>query len=131
SHTHFIYQLTSPKEIKEVQKEFNLKKTGDYLISIKNPIIGSQINKGVSEERKIVYPSYLQEKFNNYRFIPLNDTEFLDYEGCELLLIATGKENLQEREKEISICLEKIVPDEMSSEFAKIISPDKLIPIKE
>src|SRR5438128_1541128 len=37
SHSHFIYQLTNPSQIKETQKEFNLQKEGDYLMTIKNP----------------------------------------------------------------------------------------------
>src|SRR5215212_1922789 len=34
NHTHFIYRLTNPSQIKEIQKEFNLQKEDDYLISI-------------------------------------------------------------------------------------------------
>src|SRR4051812_45931516 len=59
NHTHFIYQLTAPQEIKEVQKEFNLKREDDYLISVKNPNAETPPGIGLVEERKANYPHYL------------------------------------------------------------------------
>jgi hypothetical protein len=126
NHTHFIYQLTNPSQIKEIQKEFNLKKEDDYLISIKNPQAATPPGVGLEEKKKVKFPPALQTKFSNYSFIPLTTSEFLDYEGVELLLISKGKDNLISREGELKSCLEKIHPDNLMEEFAKIGSPEVL-----
>jgi hypothetical protein len=131
NHTHFIYQLTNPSQIKEIQKEFNLQKENDYLISIKNPQATTPPGVGLAEKQKVKFPPSLQNKFTNYSFIPLTTSEFLDYEGVELLLISKGKESLSNRESEVESCLEKIYPDNLLDEFAKISSPVALAPIKE
>ena len=81
NHTHFIYQLTNPTQIKKEQEDFNLQLTDDYLISIKNPQMPASLH------REINFPSHLQEKFANRHFISLTNSEFLDYAGVELLLI--------------------------------------------
>lgn len=131
NHTHFIYQLTSPSQIKEIQKEFNLKKEDDYLISVKNPQSAKPSGVGLAEPKKVKFPSTLQDKFANYSFIPLPSSEFLNYEGVELLLISHHQENLVRREKGLETCLEKISLDNLLGEFAKIISPAVLTPIEE
>lgn len=130
-HTHFIYQLTSPSKIKEIQQEFNLKQTDDYLISVKNPQVESPTSSGLGENEKAHYPPSLQEKFANHRFIPLNSTDFLDYQGAELLLISLGEKKLVERTKEVDVCLEKISSDHLLSEFTKIAPPSALAHIEE
>jgi hypothetical protein len=117
NHTHFIYQITNPFELKEVQQEFNLRKEDDYLIFIKNPEFGTMIKR----KKKINYPKDLQEKFSNYKFISL-DPAFLDYKGVELLLINKESKNLTEKEKELQNCLEQISQEDLNKEFSKIIS---------
>ena len=131
NHTHFTYQLTNPSQIKETQKEFNLQKEDDYLISIKNPQASTPQGVGLAKEKKVKFPPSLQTKFANYSFIPLITSEFLDYEGVELLLIAKGKENLTSRESTLESCLEKIHLDNLLEEFSKISPPEALSPIKE
>src|SRR5436305_6683603 len=59
NHTHFIYQLTNPSQIKEIQQEFNLKKEDDYLISIKNPQTTTLPRKGLAEQQKAKFPPAL------------------------------------------------------------------------
>jgi len=131
NHTHFIYQLVKPLQVKEIQKEFNLKREDDYLISIKNPQGAKSSGIGLSEAKKVNFPSVLQNKFADYSFIPLTSSEFLDYEGVELLLISHQQESLTSREKGLETCLEKISPDNLLKEFAKIVSPAVLTPIEE
>jgi len=131
NHTHFIYQLINPSQIKEIQKEFNLQKENDYLIIIKNPQAATPPGIGLTEKQKVKFPSFLQTKFANYSFIPLATSEFLDYEGVELLLISKGRDNLNIQEEELESCLEKIYPDNLLDEFAKINPPEALTPIKE
>ncbi|CAI2197432.1 20013_t:CDS:1, partial [Funneliformis geosporum] len=84
----------------------------------------------LAEPQKVKFPANLQDKFANYSFIPLTSSEFLDYEGVELLLISHQQENLTKREKGLETCLEKISPDNLLKEFAKIVSPEVLAPIE-
>ena len=86
---------------------------------------------GLTEKQKVKFPSSLQAKFANYSFIPLATSEFLDYEGVELLLISKGRDNLNIQKGELESCLEKIYPDSLLDEFAKINPPEALAPIKE
>jgi hypothetical protein len=65
NHTHFIYQLTNPSQIKEIQKEFNLKKEDDYLISIKNPQAAKSSGIGLVEAKKVKFPPSLYLVFPN------------------------------------------------------------------
>ncbi|CAG8816712.1 29632_t:CDS:2, partial [Racocetra persica] len=99
--------------IKATQKEFNLQKEDDFLISIKNPQATTPPRVGLSTKQKVKFPPSLQVKLANYSFAPLTTSEFLDYEGVELLLIAKDKTNLTGREKGIEHCLEKINPDNL------------------
>jgi hypothetical protein len=131
NHSHFIYKLINPPQIRETQKEFNLQKENDYLISIKNPQAVTPSGVGLPEKQKVTFPPSLQNKFANYSFIPLSTGEFLDYEGAELLLIPKKRENLVNQENELEICLEKIQSDNLLKEFAKISSPIALAPIKQ
>jgi hypothetical protein len=58
-------------------------------------------------------------------------TDFLDYEGTELLLIPKKKEGLVQREKEVATCLAEVPFDNLLSEFARTISPETIAPIEE
>lgn len=127
NHTHFVYQITNPSQLKEIQQEFHLKKEDDYLISVKNPEFGTMVSK----KEKTNYPQNLQEKFGNYRFISLESGEFLDYKGTELLLINKKKQDLTEREKDLQACLTEINSKDLTDEFAKIVSPKTISPLEE
>lgn len=131
NHTHFIYQLTSPKFIKPIQKEFNLQKEDDYLISVKNPQASTPVGAELSEKQKANYPQNLQEKFVEYRFIPLASLEFLDYEGTELLPIPKRRGSLVAEAKEAEQCLEKVSFEGLLEEFAKIVSPEAVALIED
>ncbi|MCE8162670.1 MAG: hypothetical protein I3273_02145 [Candidatus Moeniiplasma glomeromycotorum] len=110
NHTHLIYRLTAPQNIKSTQTEFNLQKEGDYLISVKNPQVSTSSGVGLGNQRRAVYPDWLQTKMANYRFIPLNPSDFLNYEGTELLLIAKARASLIQREPELVNCWEEVGP---------------------
>src|SRR5437763_6151487 len=62
NHTHFIYHLTNPSQVKEIQKEFNLQKEDDYLINIKNPQAATPPGVGLTEKQKVKFPATLQTK---------------------------------------------------------------------
>lgn len=103
-HTHFCYQITNPTELKKEQIEFNLQKKADYLINVKNPQKVSPPKMGLGEQKKANYPSEIQEKFANYRFISLSEPNFLDYSGAEILLTTQPRQNLVERYKDLQVC---------------------------
>ena len=127
NHTHFIYHLVMPTTIKSIQAEFNLQKEDDYLISVKNPQISSA---GGAGQQKATYPDWLQTKLTNYHFVPLNPSDFLDYERTELLLIPKKQPSLTQREKELENCWEEIGSENLVAEFAKITSPETIAPIE-
>jgi hypothetical protein len=131
NHTHFIYQLVKPHQIKKTQEEFHLQPEADYLISVKNPQISPSPGTGLSENQQATYPPFLQKKFGGYHFISLNPVDFLDYPGAELLLIPKKKEILTKKEKEVATCLAEIPEDNFLQEFAKITSPKAIAPIEE
>src|SRR4051794_25292097 len=97
NHSHFIYQLVRPSQIKKSQAEFQIKKEDDCLISVKNPKISTGSKTGLGKNQKVIYPNSLQEKFADCHFIHLNPADFLDYERTELLLIPKKKESLEKR----------------------------------
>jgi hypothetical protein len=130
NHTHFIYHLTAPSTIKPVQAEFNLQKEDDYLISVKNPQVSSASGVGLTSAKKATYPEQLQAKLANYRFAPLNPSNFLDYEGTELLLIPKKQPSLSQREKELENCWKEINSENLVAEFAKMTSPETIVPIE-
>jgi len=103
-HTHFCYQIINPTELKKEQMEFNLQKEDDYLIKVKNPQQPSPPGVGIREQQKVSYPPEIQEKFANYRFINLDNPQFLDYAGVEILLITQLQQNLTERYEDLKVC---------------------------
>lgn len=44
----------------------------------------------------MTYPAHLREKFAGRRFLSLSTTEFMDYDGAELLLIGAKDEIAEE-----------------------------------
>src|SRR5436190_118167 len=82
----------------------------------------------LSEKQKVNYSDYLQKNFANYRFIPLNPVDFLDYEGTELLLIPKIKESLAQTKKEVTTCLNEVPFEDLLSEFARMTSPKTITP---
>jgi len=90
-HTHLAYVLEFPEEQSEVQNEFNIEKEGSYVISVKNPETPNPSYAGLPDNEKATYPTHLSEKFGGRRFVSLSSTEFIDYEGSELLFIGAKK----------------------------------------
>lgn len=113
-HTHLAYVLEFPEEPSEVQDDFNIKGEGSYVISAKNP---ENTSIGLSESEKVTYPSHLSEKFSGRRFLSLSTTEFMDYDGAELLFIGAKEDivgELEEAGKEL---------EELADFEVKVISP--------
>ncbi|ORX94796.1 hypothetical protein K493DRAFT_352188 [Basidiobolus meristosporus CBS 931.73] len=91
-HTHLVYVLQFPEKLGEIQREFNIVKEGSYIISVKNPEAGNPNHLGLSEEEKTGFPKKLQQEFKGRKWAPLETTDFLEHESCEIVLIgATEK----------------------------------------
>ncbi|KAK4362422.1 hypothetical protein RND71_017663 [Anisodus tanguticus] len=92
-HTHLVYKLEFPAkdEKNEPQKELNIKREGSFFIQIKNPGQpgGSQF-RGLQNKRKAMFPAHLQGEFGQLRYHPADPPDFLNYEGCEFLLISAS-----------------------------------------
>ncbi|KAH7863969.1 hypothetical protein Vadar_024127 [Vaccinium darrowii] len=91
THTHLIYklELPPPQEKNEAQESLNIEREGSFLIQIKNPdqcATSSQFG-GLQNKRKAVFPAHLQGRFGHLRYSSADPPDFLNYEGCEFLLV--------------------------------------------
>ncbi|KAK1315597.1 hypothetical protein QJS10_CPA05g02463 [Acorus calamus] len=74
----------------EPQESLNVEREGSFLIQIKNPDQASARFAGLQSKRKALYPAHLQGEFGQLRFHPADPPDFLNYEGCEFLLISAS-----------------------------------------
>ncbi|RUS15457.1 hypothetical protein BC938DRAFT_476933 [Jimgerdemannia flammicorona] len=95
-HTHLAYVLTLPKQPGEVQEAFNITKEGSFIISVKNPDTTNPPYAGLSSHQKAHFPSHLRDAFRGRRFIPVDTTEYLDVDNCEILLIGASEDEVVE-----------------------------------
>jgi hypothetical protein len=130
-HTHLCYKLTLPIKVKEVQEQFNLASEGDYLVSVKNPDISSPPGVGLSSKQKPIYPDKLKSKMADYRFIPLNPPDFLNFEGAEVLLIGKQTSDLPDKDPHIKKCFSEVPLEDIREVLKKIHKPESLIPLLE
>jgi len=126
-HTELAYILEIPEVPGSSQREFQIKKEGSYIISVKNPDI--QVS-GYSAflERKPSYPSSLKHKFGGRRWINVDDPDLLNYENTQLLLIGARKKDVEE---ELGI---KIDEEKESARTAELFNDLKIrkeqVPLK-
>jgi hypothetical protein len=73
-HTHLIYSLEVPKRVGKIQRLFNLKSKGNFIVSLKNPQFDGTSDKSI--------PKYLAAK----------PPDVLNNIGNEILFIASGKD---------------------------------------
>ena len=133
-HTHLIYALELPRHPNEVQRELNIERKADYIVSVMNPeqrdptdVEIVPVQQSLFPEREII-PTYepiftasLQEKFEDRRFAMIDPPEFLDRHGAELVLIAVG----DGLEKRLGIRLD---PEKETASTAEIFSELHLDP---
>ncbi|KAK3015909.1 hypothetical protein RJ639_007645, partial [Escallonia herrerae] len=100
-HTHLVYKLEFPREHQkqEPQESFNVEREGSFVIEIKNPDqhqddTFSQF-RGLGNKRKATFPAHLQGQLGKTKFSPAYPPDFLNYEGCEFLLIPAS-DNIEE-----------------------------------
>ncbi|GKD07845.1 hypothetical protein Tco_1187530 [Tanacetum coccineum] len=100
-HTHLIYKLEFPStegEAAEQQPQEALKvaQEASFLLQIKNPTQkGRNEFRGLKRKRKPVFPKHLQERFGKLRYHAADPPDFLNYQGCEFLLISAS-DNIRE-----------------------------------
>ncbi|XP_021720280.1 uncharacterized protein LOC110687938 [Chenopodium quinoa] len=125
-HTHLVYKLELPPEDKknEPQEELNIEREGSFIIQIKSPEQGGARSEfqGVGNKRKAVFPAHLQGQFGGKRYVPADPPDFLNYEGCEFLLISAS-DNIEE-ELGLELHTETEVPDPKCSDLVKTFGAD-------
>jgi hypothetical protein len=95
NHTELAYALELPEVPGPIQREFEIKKEASYIISVKNPEI--QIpGFAAFEKRKPEYPGNIKEKFGDKRWINVEDSDLLNYENTQVLLVGARKKDVQE-----------------------------------
>jgi len=112
--THLGYHLSHPSEseLGEVQKALGIQSAAAFVIQVKNPLAPTTSNQvvGRKPETRAKYPEeIMKEVFGmggskgredyGLKFSSIETTELLDYEGAELLLIASvaGEAGVEEK----------------------------------
>nr|XP_029121630.1 uncharacterized protein LOC105049275 isoform X2 [Elaeis guineensis] len=94
THTHLVYKLEFPPADADdgPQESLNIEREGSFVIQIKNPEQKSSTAyfRGLQSKRKAVFPAHLQGQLGQRRFGPADPPDFLNYEGCEFLLISAS-----------------------------------------
>ena len=134
THSHLIYKLELPPEGEkdEPQESLNIEREGSFIIQIKNPENqegGKSSNS--SSKRKAVFPAHLQGQMGHLKFAPADPPDFLNYEGCELLLISASDDiedelglelQTEEEQNEASCC-----SSDLLNTFGETVSTDALL----
>ncbi len=115
NHTELAYVLELPEVPGPTQREFEIKKEASYIISVKNPDIHIPGFKAF-EKRKPDYPANIKHKFGDKRWINVEDTDLLNYENTQVLLIGARKKDVQE---ELGIDLNEEKETENTAELLK------------
>ncbi|RCV44498.1 hypothetical protein SETIT_9G378500v2 [Setaria italica] len=94
-HTHLVYKLELPtRGDGEPQEAMNVEPEASFLVQVKNPDPPSGGRgggfRGLQSKRRAAFPAHLQGAFGSRRFAPADPPDLLNYEGCELLLIAAS-----------------------------------------
>ena len=95
-HTELAYLLELPQVPGPTQKEFEIRKEASYIISVKNPGVNVPGFAAFSSARKPEYPKRLMEIFGDRRWMDVENSELLDYENTQLLLIGARKKDVEE-----------------------------------
>ncbi|XP_021969917.1 uncharacterized protein LOC110865029 isoform X2 [Helianthus annuus] len=126
-HTHLIYKLEFPSEGAEnqPQEELNVEREASFLIQIKNPIQGQFKTKTTKKKKKkSIFPAHLQGQFGKLRYHGADPPDFLNYEGCEFLLISASDEIHEELGLEIEV--DRSCSDLVNT-FGETVSADALL----
>lgn len=127
SHTHLIYKLELPKAEKphSPQAELNIEEEGSFIIQVKNPNQPTPANVGLGNKRKATYPAQLQSNMGHYRFVAVDPCDYLNYEGCEFILISAS----DDVEKELGVHLD-VEHDEGCSALLSLLGKKSPLNVK-
>ncbi|KAF1979942.1 tetrapyrrole biosynthesis, uroporphyrinogen III synthase [Bimuria novae-zelandiae CBS 107.79] len=91
--THFVYAITIPSEIGEVQEDLGLRSQGSFVISVKNPERG-----GPSYANLPQGPDFPKEIIEEFRGLAWSEVKpkYLDYANVQILLIGENTEKAVE-----------------------------------
>ncbi|CAL4922995.1 unnamed protein product [Urochloa decumbens] len=98
-HTHLVYKLELPARVDgdTPQEAMNVEPEASFLVQVKNPDPpsggrsgGGGGFRGLQSKRRAAFPARLQGAFGSRRYAPADPPDLLNYEGCELLLIAAS-----------------------------------------
>jgi uncharacterized protein DUF2795 len=128
NHTELAYILELPETAGPTPREFEIKKEASYIISVKNPEINIPSFSAFSSDKKPQYPKHLKEKFEDRRWINVEDSELINYENTQLLLIGAKKKDV---EQELGIDIEEKKETDSSADLFKELRLRKeQIPLK-
>lgn len=135
AHTHLIYKLEFPPPDKdnEPQESLNVEREASFVMQIKNPEQGGSCgqSRGLQAKRKSLFPASLQSRMGPRRFVPADPPDFLNYEGCEFLLISASDDLEEELGLELKEEVEETLAEESCSDlvqmFGEVASPKPLL----
>ncbi|KAI7752836.1 hypothetical protein M8C21_010916, partial [Ambrosia artemisiifolia] len=125
-HTHLVYKLEFPSEGAEnqPQEELNVEREGSFLIQIKNPTQGQGKSKKNNKKKKAIFPAQLQGQFGKLRYHVADPPEFLNYEGCEFLLISASDDI--HKELGLEMIEQDVSCSDLVNTFGETVSADAL-----
>ncbi|KAG8380285.1 hypothetical protein BUALT_Bualt07G0177400 [Buddleja alternifolia] len=108
-HTHLVYKLEYPvppqlgstdqgrhhedggEQEQGPQEALNIAPQASFLLQKKNPDQQHGVGfRGLQSKRKASFPAHMQGLFGRNRYHPADPPDFLNYEGCEFLLISAS-----------------------------------------
>ncbi|KAL3632796.1 hypothetical protein CASFOL_025780 [Castilleja foliolosa] len=119
-HTHLIYKLEYPSKGEEEgpQEALNIVPEASFIIQIKNPQAASSGSRqGLDKKRKATFPAHMQGLLGHQKFHPADPPDFLNYEGCEFLLISAS----DDIEQELGLELEPEQDDDEEEECSDLV----------
>jgi hypothetical protein len=88
---HLAFFLEAPAEPGPAQEALGILPEGEFVLQVKNPANEPPSGPPLGLEEKAAYPEEKKKEFGSYAWIPATeDLALLDFERCEVLLVATG-----------------------------------------
>jgi hypothetical protein len=97
-HSHLAYRLGKARAPAEVLSSLRIEPRQNYIVAAFNPEATPRL--GTSRGAKMPLPEWLQEKFGERRFAPL-DLDLFDAAGLELVLIGGNEEAARSRTRDL------------------------------
>lgn len=91
-HTHLVYHLELPQRLGEVQKELNISRQGNYVITIKSPKVPAPQGAQLPDvpQKNASLPQSVTREFGDKRYMTVHVPSLLDHEGSTLFVIGVN-----------------------------------------